>query len=64
MGTLTSWNPLVHSRPVMGLLYLLLPCILSFSVDDSDDDDDDDQNVDDRNFYRLKYVTAVYQYLR
>jgi hypothetical protein len=24
MGTLTSWNPLGHSRPVMGLLYLYL----------------------------------------
>ena len=23
LGTLTSWNPLGHSRPVMGLLYLL-----------------------------------------
>jgi len=22
LGTLTSWNPLGHSRPVMGLLYL------------------------------------------
>jgi len=22
MGTLTSWNPLGHSRPVTGLLYL------------------------------------------
>jgi len=24
LGTLTSWNPLAHSRPVTGLLYLLL----------------------------------------
>ena len=24
LGTLTSWNPLVHSRPVTGLLYLIL----------------------------------------
>ena len=24
MGTLTSWNPLGHFRPVMGLLYLYL----------------------------------------
>jgi hypothetical protein len=24
LGTLTSWNPLNHSRPVMGLLYLYL----------------------------------------
>jgi len=24
LGTLTSWNPLGHSRPVTGLLYLLL----------------------------------------
>jgi hypothetical protein len=23
LGTLTSWNPLGHSRPVTGLLYLL-----------------------------------------
>jgi hypothetical protein len=26
MGTLTSWNPLGHSRPVTGLLYLYLRC--------------------------------------
>jgi len=26
MGTLTFWNPLGHSRPVMGLLYLLYQC--------------------------------------
>ena len=25
LGTLTSWNPLGHSRPVTGLIYLLLP---------------------------------------
>jgi hypothetical protein len=25
LGTLTSWNPLGHSRPVTGLLYLYLP---------------------------------------
>jgi len=24
LGTLTSWNPLGHSRPVMGLLYLYI----------------------------------------
>jgi hypothetical protein len=24
LGTLTSWNPLGHSRPVTGLLYFLL----------------------------------------
>ena len=24
LGTLISWNPLGHSRPVMGLLYLYL----------------------------------------
>jgi hypothetical protein len=24
LGTLTSWNPLGHSRPVTGLLYLLV----------------------------------------
>jgi len=24
LGTLTSWNPLDHSRPVMGLIYLYL----------------------------------------
>ena len=24
LGTLTSWKPLGHSRPVMGLLYLYL----------------------------------------
>ena len=24
LGTLTSWNPLGHYRPVMGLIYLLV----------------------------------------
>jgi len=24
LGTVTSWNPLGHSRPVKGLLYLCL----------------------------------------
>jgi hypothetical protein len=28
LGTLTSWNPLGHSRPVTGLLYLLLSALL------------------------------------
>ena len=28
LGTLTSWNPLGHSRPVKGLLYLLLKDVL------------------------------------
>jgi hypothetical protein len=37
LGTLTSWNPLGHSRPVTGLLYL-------YYYDDDDDDDDDDNN--------------------
>ena len=27
LGTLTSWNPLGHCRPVMWLLYLLLPSL-------------------------------------
>ena len=27
LGTLTSWNPLGHSRPVMGLIYFFLPLI-------------------------------------
>ena len=27
LGTLTSWNPLGHSRPVTGLIYLLLYCM-------------------------------------
>ena len=27
LGTLTSWNPLGHSRPVMGLLYLYLVAV-------------------------------------
>jgi hypothetical protein len=31
LGTLTSWNPLGHSRPVMGLLSLSQNCILHFS---------------------------------
>jgi len=30
LGTLTSWNPLGLSRPVMGLLYLYLTVILTF----------------------------------
>jgi hypothetical protein len=29
LGTLTSWNPLGHSRPVMGLLYLYFNCNLN-----------------------------------
>ena len=32
LGTLTSWNPLGHSRPVTGLLYLL-PFRTSFESD-------------------------------
>jgi hypothetical protein len=28
LGTLTSWNPLGHSRPVTGLLYLFADCIV------------------------------------
>ena len=31
-GTLTSWNPLGHPRPVMGLLYLLFYLILKRRV--------------------------------
>ena len=30
LGTLTSWNPLGHSRPVTGVLYLLLVHLLSY----------------------------------
>jgi hypothetical protein len=30
LGTLTSWNPLIHSRPVTGLLYLFFYLILMF----------------------------------
>ena len=35
LGTLTSWNPLGHSRPVTGLIYLyfymfIVPCIIIF----------------------------------
>ena len=32
LGTLTSWNPLGHSRPVTGLLYLFILarcCVIS-----------------------------------
>jgi len=29
LGTLTSWNPLGHSRPVTGLLYLYLLQLLT-----------------------------------
>jgi hypothetical protein len=32
LGTLTSWNPLDHSRPVTGLLYLYLSTELCFTV--------------------------------
>jgi hypothetical protein len=28
LGTLTSWNPLGHPRPVTGLLYILLISIM------------------------------------
>jgi hypothetical protein len=28
LGTLTSWNPLGHSRPATGMLYLLLIVLL------------------------------------
>jgi hypothetical protein len=29
MGTLTSWNPLGHSRPVTGVLYLYLTIFIT-----------------------------------
>ena len=32
LGTLTSWNPLGHSGPVTGLLYLCLLDILGFAI--------------------------------
>ena len=32
LGTLTSWNPLGHSRPVMGLLYLYRQFLSSFGL--------------------------------
>jgi len=32
MGTLTSWNPLGHSRPVTGLLYFYLYCIIPLGI--------------------------------
>jgi len=39
MGTLTSWNPLGHSRPVMGHLYLYLFCtvglFMAYSISSS-----------------------------
>jgi hypothetical protein len=31
-GNLTSWNPLGHSRPVTGLLYLLIIIIIRIIV--------------------------------
>jgi hypothetical protein len=34
MGTLTSWNPLGHSRPVMGLIYLYIYLKRTYSVQD------------------------------
>jgi hypothetical protein len=43
LGTLTSWNPLGHSRPVTGLLYLF------FTLHKGDNDDDDDDDNDDNN---------------
>jgi hypothetical protein len=33
LGTLTSWNPLGHSRPVTGLLYLL-PLLFEETITD------------------------------
>jgi hypothetical protein len=30
-GTLSSWNPLGHLRPVMGLLYLFT-CLMGFMI--------------------------------
>jgi len=30
MGTITSWNPLGHSRPVTGLLYIRDWCVLHY----------------------------------
>jgi hypothetical protein len=32
LGTLTSWNPLGHSRPVTGLLYLFYLIIIAASL--------------------------------
>jgi hypothetical protein len=32
LGTLTSWNPLGHSRPVTGLLYLYIQVSRSVTV--------------------------------
>jgi len=32
MGTLTSWSPLGHSRPVTGLLHLYLSYIVPLPV--------------------------------
>jgi hypothetical protein len=32
MGTLTSWNPLGHSRPVTGLIYLFFPPFLISTI--------------------------------
>jgi len=29
LGTLTSWNPLDHSRPATGLIYLFLPVVFN-----------------------------------
>ena len=38
LGTLTSWNPLGHSRPVTGLLYLYLYlCLDTKSLTESED---------------------------
>jgi hypothetical protein len=32
LGTLTSWNPLGHSRPVTGLLYLYIYLLLEYGI--------------------------------
>jgi hypothetical protein len=32
--------------------------------DDNNDDDDDDENDDDKNYYKVKHVNVVYQYVR
>jgi len=47
MGTLISWNPLGHSRPVTGLLFTVLPRL-----------DEDLQYA--YHFYRVLYVVEYY----
>jgi len=59
LGTLTSWNPLGHSRPVTGLLYLYCICTLDVLVLYVPDDGDlSPQNV--KRFHVYGWFMIIY----